>query len=174
MSDITLEKKFYLKNKYLNKIIKNIADVNNYLKLLNNFNHKMIRQYGGFQEEFDKLNTGLNAEAEKIRILHDSSEKQIQEINQQQQLLITNINEIQNLVEKIPVKSTHMLDDTNIMKKLNDLENKIIGKSKEEKQESAPGQAPESVQGQAPESVQGQAPGQASNRKKLKSGLEKK
>ena len=47
MSDINLQYKINLRNKYLNKIIKNFKEVNSSLELLNNFNQKMNRQYGG-------------------------------------------------------------------------------------------------------------------------------
>jgi predicted transcriptional regulator len=135
MSDISLEKKFYLKNKYLNKIIKNIADVNNYLELLNNFNHKMIRQYGGTQEQFNLINKGIGNEIQLITTLNQSSEKQIEEVNKQQLLLVQNINEIQKLVAQIPVKATQKLDQTNINTALTNLEKETIG-TQEQTQDS--------------------------------------
>ena len=127
MSDITLEKKFYLKNKYLNKIIKNIADVNNYLELLNNFNHKMIRQYGGNQQQFNLINTDIAAEIKQISELNASSQKQIEEVNKQQSALVGNINELHRLVSQIPVKSIQKLDKTRINNDLSCLEQETIG-----------------------------------------------
>ena len=135
MSDISLEKKFYLKNKYLNKIIKNIADVNNYLELLNNFNHKMIRQYGGTQEQFNLINTDISNEIKQISELNSTSQKQIEEVNKQQLVLVGNINEIHRLVAQIPVKATQKLDQTNINTALTNLEKETIG-TQEQTQDS--------------------------------------
>ena len=134
MSDISLKYKINLRNKYLNKIIKNIADVNNYLELLNNFNHKMIRQYGGTQEQFDEINKDISDEIKKITQLNESSQKQIEEINKQQLALVGNINEIHKLVNQIPVKATQNLDPTKINKELSSLEQETIGQSKEQSQ----------------------------------------
>ena len=51
-----------------------------------NFNHKMIRQYGGTQEQFNQINTDISDEIKKITQLNESSQKQIEEILSKKEL----------------------------------------------------------------------------------------
>jgi conjugal transfer/entry exclusion protein len=127
MSDISLEYKFNLKNKYLNKIIKNIDEVNNYLKLLNKFNHKMIRQYGGTQQEFDEIHASITTESDKISGLNIFAQNQIKELHGEQEKLLKNIDDIQKIIEKLPAKTNSVLNTENTKQALNQMEQAIIG-----------------------------------------------
>jgi chromosome segregation ATPase len=77
MSDISLEDKFNLRNKYLDKIIKNINQATSSLELLNNFNHKMIRQYGGTQEQFSAIHKSLQDEIGSVETMTTNITEQL-------------------------------------------------------------------------------------------------
>jgi hypothetical protein len=82
MSDISLADKINLKNKFLDKINKNINQVNNSLDLLNNFNHKMNRQYGGALDPlYSKIHDDIDANTSTVTAMIVSSEEQIRQLN---------------------------------------------------------------------------------------------
>lgn len=91
MSDISLEDKFNLRNKYLDKIIKNINQATSSLELLNNFNHKMIRQYGGTTEQFKGIHDSLVNEIDSVELMKNNITLQIEKLRNETINMSTNL-----------------------------------------------------------------------------------
>ena len=127
MSDINLEYKINLRNKYLNKIIKNFKEVNSSLELLNNFNQKINRQYGGtIQETFDKTSESIYEMTEKISNIKKEVDSKIEDFEKASIALTQSISELNDNVALIPANNKETEINTSKVDEALDKINKII------------------------------------------------
>jgi hypothetical protein len=126
MSDISLKYKINLKNKYLNKIIKNFDKVNNSLELINEFNNKINRQYGGnLSTHFNEINNKIDTVSKPIDEMIKQTEKQLNELNELSSKIVTGLIEAHNKLEQIPFDTK--VDTTDIQNQIKRISEQIIG-----------------------------------------------
>ena len=133
MSDISLADKINLKNKFLDKINKNINQVNNSLDLLNNFNHKMNRQYGGVLNPlYSKIHEDIDANTQTVSDMILSSEDQIKQLNQTTEDTLKQLIAAQTELAKININNaTPIVDTTQIYTQLQRILGEIKPQSKQ-------------------------------------------
>lgn len=124
MSDISLEDKFNLRNKYLDKIIKNINQATSSLELLNNFNHKMIRQYGGTQEQFKKIHDKLDTEIGSVQLMNQSITEQIDKLRDETVNMTTNLEILHEKLTQVKSGITNI--DESKLANINTIADKVI------------------------------------------------
>lgn len=126
MSDISLKYKINLKNKYLDKIIKNFDKVNNSLELINEFNDKINRQYGGnLTSHFKEINSKIDDESQPINEMIQQTEKQIKELNDLSSSIVKGLIKAHEQLEKIPLNTN--VDTANYINAIQQLSKQIIG-----------------------------------------------
>ena len=120
MAVISLADKINLKNKFLDKINKNINQVNNSLVLLNNFNHKMNRQYGGeLTPSYIEIHEAIDGNKSKVTQLVDSTRSQIVEIDKTTENTLKQLIEAQKLLADVNINNQGTtLDKSNIPQQL--------------------------------------------------------
>ena len=130
MSDITLEYKINLRNKYLNKIIKNFKEVNNSLELLNNVNQKINRQYGGtVTEAFNKTQTKIDEMDSEITKIKGEVDVQIAALTKASDELTATLTLLGNNVSKIPANKSDLTVNTALINtEIDKLPNTILNR----------------------------------------------
>ncbi len=102
MSDISLIDKINLRNKYLDKIIKNFKEVNRSLELLNNVNKKINRQYGG---TFNDITTQAKTMTSDIQTTITNTETQINLLDASSEKIVTGLDNIIDTLLTLPINS---------------------------------------------------------------------
>lgn len=124
MSDISLIDKINLRNKYLNKIIKNFKEVNKSLELLNNVNKKMNRQYGGGLLDISNQATQIG---KYITQTVNDTQPQIEALDKSSEDIVTELGNIIDSLKNLPINSgtTIITNEEDIKKQIDDMKNKI-------------------------------------------------
>jgi uncharacterized protein YoxC len=125
MSDITLIDKINLRNKYLNKIIKNFKEVNRSLELLNNVNKKMNRQYGGgaLQDIFKQAEQISKDITQTVQF----TQPQIEALDESSENIVKELSNIIDSLKKLPINSGTQIitNEAEIRQQIDDMKNKI-------------------------------------------------
>ena len=124
MSDISLIDKINLRNKYLNKIIKNFKEVNRSLELLNNVNKKMNRQYGGALKDILEQAGQISKDISQTVL---DTQPQIEALDKSSEDIVKELVNIIDSLQKLPINSSTQIktNEEEIRKQIDDMKNKI-------------------------------------------------